>query len=44
MILEDMEIEPIAGEEDVLVTENNLTKDFNLDFDKKQYEIWFTID
>lgn len=37
MILEDMEIEPIAGDEDVVVTESNLTKEYNLDFDKKEY-------
>lgn len=37
MILEDMEIEPIAGEGVAVVTESNLTKDYNLDFDKKEY-------
>ena len=37
MILEDMEIEPIVGDGVALVTESNLTKDYNLDFDKKQY-------
>lgn len=37
MLLEDMEIEPIADYDDEVENETNLTKNYNLDFDKKNY-------
>ena len=38
MLLEDMEIEPIAEYEDEILEKENITKNYNLDFDKKNYK------
>lgn len=38
MIFEDMEIEPIAEYDSVPTNEANLTKDYNLDFEKNEYD------
>lgn len=37
MIFEDMEIEPIVENDNFDIDEANLTRDFNLDFDKNEY-------
>lgn len=37
MLLEDMEIEPIAEYDDEVIDDSNLTKNYNLDFDKNEY-------
>lgn len=37
MALEDMEIEPIVTEENVTVDEESMIKQYNLDFDKSEY-------